>query len=119
MTMIRATKRPVEGDAVDSYVLPGLRDSAVRRDARKLLAAADKRYTIQAGERLSRFARPALIAWSREDKFFPPRYAERLAEALPNVQLEWVDDAYTFSPEDQPGRLAELVEAFVRQPAPA
>lgn len=117
LTLIRATKRPVEQEVVDSYAFPALRSAAVRRDARKLLKGVDKRYTLEAAERLRDFDRPALVAWSREDKFFPRRHGERLAELLPQGRLEWVDDSYTFSPEDQPGRLAELIAGLAREPA--
>jgi pimeloyl-ACP methyl ester carboxylesterase len=77
----------------------------------------DERHTLQAAERFGKFDRPALIAWSREDRFFPRRHAERLAEALPNARLAWIDDAYTLVSEDQPERLAELIAAFIREPA--
>ena len=116
MTMIRLVKRPIEQEAVDSYALPPLRDRGVMRDAKKLLAGLDKRYTLEAAERLREFHRPALIAWSREDKFFPGKYAEQLAELLPDARLEWIEDAYTFSPEDQPEKLAKLIGSFVREP---
>jgi pimeloyl-ACP methyl ester carboxylesterase len=119
MTLIRAAKRPVEQEAVDSYALSALESAGVRRDAAKLLRGVDKRYTLEAAERLPSFARPALIAWSREDKFFPPSHAERLAKLLPHARLEWIEDSFTFSPEDQPARLAELIAGFVREPAPA
>jgi pimeloyl-ACP methyl ester carboxylesterase len=119
MTLIGATKRPIEDDAVDSYAFPALGSGAIRRDLRKLLAGAHARHTLEAGDRLGGFDRPALIAWSREDKFFPTRYAERLAAALPQARLEWIDDSYTFSPEDQPARVAELIAGFVREPARA
>ena len=59
-----------------------------------------------------------MIAWSREDLFFPERHGERLAELLPQGRLEWIDDARTFSPEDQPARVAELV-ASVSAAVPA
>jgi pimeloyl-ACP methyl ester carboxylesterase len=119
LTMMRVTKRPVEPEAADSYALPGLRSSAVRRDTRKLLVAVDKRYTLEAAERFKDFDRPALIAFSREDKFFPNRDARRLAELLPQARLEWIEDSYTFSPEDQPGRLAGLIREFHGQRASA
>jgi pimeloyl-ACP methyl ester carboxylesterase len=118
MTLIRASKRPVDQDAVDSYALPPVDSAGVRRDIRKFLVGADKRYTLEAAERLRDFDKPALIAWSREDKFFPPRHAERFAEIIPDSRLEWVDDSYTFSPEDRPDRVAELIKGFVREPAP-
>jgi pimeloyl-ACP methyl ester carboxylesterase len=118
-TLFRATKRPIAPEAADSYGLPMFAIGDVRRDTRKLMQAVDKRYTLEAADRLPQFDRPALIAWSREDKFFPTSHAERLAELLPNARLEWIEDSYTFSPEDQPGRVAELIAGFIREPAPA
>jgi pimeloyl-ACP methyl ester carboxylesterase len=72
------------------------------------------RYTNEAADRLGEFRKPALIAWSREDRFFKPEHAKRLAQELPNARLEWIENARSFSPEDEPGRLAELIAAFVR-----
>ena len=59
---------------------------------------------------------PALIVWAAEDRFFPFRLAEALAERLPKSRVERVEDSYTFIPEDQPDRLAELVRDFAREP---
>jgi pimeloyl-ACP methyl ester carboxylesterase len=102
-------KRPVEPEVLDSYALPAVTDAAVRRDLARFMAGLDKRYTLEAAERLPAFDKPALIAWSREDRFFPPDHGERLAELLPQGRLEWIEDSRTVSPEDQPGRVAELV----------
>lgn len=113
------TKRPIDRPAEDSYVLPTLSSGAVRDDLKRVIRGIDKRYTNEAADRLGTFDRPALIAWSREDKFFKPEHAERLADELPTARLEWIDDSRTFSPEDQPARLAELIGDFVREPAPA
>jgi pimeloyl-ACP methyl ester carboxylesterase len=109
----RLAKRPIDRDAEDSYVMPVLTDRAVRSDLRKALTAFDKRHTLEAAAKLPGFEKPALIAWSREDRVFPPADAERLADCLPVSRLEWIDDAYTFSPEDQPARVAELVGSLV------
>jgi pimeloyl-ACP methyl ester carboxylesterase len=110
-------KRPIDPDAEDSYVYPPLTRPEIRRDLSRVLKTLDSRYTLEAAERLRDFERPALIAWSREDRLFPREHAERLAARLPDARLEWIDDSYTFSPEDQPERLAELIEAFAREPA--
>jgi len=59
------------------------------------------------------FNRPVLIAWSRDDHFFPADHARRLASDFPAARLEWIDDSFTFSPLDQPERLADLIEAFL------
>jgi pimeloyl-ACP methyl ester carboxylesterase len=103
--------------AGDSYVLPTLTDSAVRRDVRRVLPAIDPKYTLDAARRFGEFQRPVLVAWSRDDKFFPLDHAERLARDFPNARLEWIENSRTFSPEDQPERLAELIAGFVREPA--
>ena len=108
------TQEPIDSDAEDSYVLPILGDRGIRRDLRRLLNGLDPRYTLDAAARLSRFDRPALIAWSAEDRFFPPAHGERLARILPDARLESIPGARTFSAEDRPERLAELIGSFVR-----
>lgn len=107
-------KRPIDPDAEDSYLLRALADRGVMADLRRVIGGVDPRHTNAAADALGRFERPALIAWSREDRFFPPRDAEALAAAFPDSRLEWIDDSYTFSPEDQPHRLAELIAGFAR-----
>src|SRR5215467_7801313 len=113
------TKRPIERRAEDSYVLPVLGDRGVRADLNKMIRGVDKRLMNEAADHLTQFERPALIAWSRDDRFFKPEHAERLASDLPDARLEWIEGARTFSAEDQPERLAELIATFVREPAAA
>jgi pimeloyl-ACP methyl ester carboxylesterase len=107
----------IERAAEDSYVLPTLTNRRVREDMRKAVKEARTEFTNAAADRLGEFDRPALIAWSADDKVFPRRDAERLASELPNARLEWIEGARTFSPEDRPERLAELIAGFVREPA--
>jgi pimeloyl-ACP methyl ester carboxylesterase len=107
------TKRPVPDDVVDAWMQPYLSDPGVRRDTIKLLRGIDKRDTLQAAERLRDFDRPALVAWASEDRVFKPQNGRRLAELIPQARFETIDDAYSFVPEDQPERLAELIARFV------
>jgi pimeloyl-ACP methyl ester carboxylesterase len=99
--------------AGDSYVLPILTEPAVGADFARF--TPDARHTIDAIAGLRNQERPTLLAWSRDDRFFPQAQAKRLAADIPGARLEWIDDAYTFSMEDQPARLAELVAGFVRE----
>lgn len=101
----------------DSYALPSLRDAEVRADLVRVCRGIDSCHTIQAGERLKTFDRPALIAWSADDKFFPRADGERLARTIPGARFELVDGARTFSPEDRPGEIADLIREFVRERA--
>ncbi len=111
------THRPIERRAEDSYILPVLRDRRVRADLSSVIRGMDRRLTNEAADHLKDFERPALIAWSRDDRLFPLEHAERLASDLPNARLAWIEGARAFSPEDQPDRLAELIAGFVREPA--
>jgi pimeloyl-ACP methyl ester carboxylesterase len=113
------TKRPIDREAEDSYVLPPLTRRESRNDLARVLKGLNPSYTLDAAERLASFDKPVLIAWSSEDRFLPPEHAERLATILPDARLEWIEDSRTFSPEDQPARLAELIAGFVREGARA
>jgi pimeloyl-ACP methyl ester carboxylesterase len=96
------------------WVTPALRDRAVRRDATEFLLGMNRRHTLAAARRFGEFDRPVLVAWSREDRFFKVRFAERLAKDFPAARLEFIDDAYTFAALDQPTRTAELIASFAR-----
>jgi pimeloyl-ACP methyl ester carboxylesterase len=106
------SKRRIPGDVLAHWTEPVIRDRAVRADARKVLAGIDNRYTLEAAERLRDFAGPTMLAWATEDRFFKPKFAERLAADIPGSRLEWISDARTFVSEDQPERLAALVGEF-------
>jgi pimeloyl-ACP methyl ester carboxylesterase len=107
------TKRPIEREAEDSYVLPVLSRPEIREDFARVAAGLDPRHTLAAAEALRSFERPVLVAWSADDRLFPRSDAERLRDTFPDARLEWVEDARTFSAEDAPERVAELVAAFV------
>jgi pimeloyl-ACP methyl ester carboxylesterase len=96
-----------------------LRNRDVRRDLARVLRGIDPRYTLDAAERLRGFDRPALIAWGTNDKFFPFRDAERLADVLPNARIERFEGSRTFVQLDAPDRLASLVAKFAATPASA
>jgi len=107
-------KRDFAGAPTREWVDPYLSDRAIRRDTVKVLRGIDPRYTLEAAEKLREFDRPTMLAWAVEDRFFKLSYAERLAEAIPGARLERIEDSYTFVSEDQPERLASLIEEFAR-----
>jgi pimeloyl-ACP methyl ester carboxylesterase len=106
-------KHGIPDDVSASYVEPLRRDAAIRRDLAKVLKGVDKRYTLEAAEKLPSFDRPTLIAWANEERVFPEKDARKLADLLPNARLEFVDDCWTYIPEDQPEKLATLIREFV------
>ena len=73
----------------------------------------NKRYTLEAAEKLSSSDLPVLLTWAPGDKLFPIKYAERLARETPNARIVEIPDASTFVALDQPQRLADEIASFV------
>jgi hypothetical protein len=94
------------------WLSPALGDHRVRSDLRRFTGSLNRQSTVQAGARLSQFTKPALIAWSADDEFFPLEDAHRLAAALPSSRIEVIPQAKTFSMIDQPDILADLITDF-------
>ena len=97
---------------VREWIEPPLTDRRIRNDLRRFTASMKQQSTLEAAKRLPGFTKPALIAWSADDAFFPLEDGRRLAETLPNARLEVIEQARTFSMIDQPDRLAELIGEF-------
>lgn len=106
-------KRPIPPDLVASWMEPGLHDRDVKRDVKKVTTGMNKRYTLEAAEKLRGSDLPLLLAWAPKDRVFPIKYAERLAGEVPNSRLIEIPDARTFVPFDQPQRVADEIAAFV------
>ncbi|MGH2728365.1 MAG: alpha/beta fold hydrolase, partial [Actinomycetota bacterium] len=112
-------KHGLDQEILASWVRPAIRSRGVRRDIGKLLRGLKPEHTLAAAIKLQRFDRPALIAWSPDDKLFPMRYAERLAADLPNARLVRITDSWAFVPEDQPGKLIDAIKQFMLETAAA
>jgi pimeloyl-ACP methyl ester carboxylesterase len=105
-------KSRIPDEILDAWLRPGREDRGVAGDLVKVLRGIHPRYTLEAAERLAEFEGPALLAWAPEDRFFKRAWADRLAERLRDARVVDVPDSYTFVPEDQPVRLAELIAEF-------
>jgi pimeloyl-ACP methyl ester carboxylesterase len=106
-------KHPIDDLASDSYALPCLTDPDLLRDTAKVMSSADSTAVHAAGQRLiDTFERPVLFAWGPEDQVFPLANAERYAAHLSAGQVTLIPDAYSFTPEDQPERLAAAIAQF-------
>ncbi len=105
----------IPAELVASWMAPVLSDRGVRHDAKKVTAGMNKRYTLEAAERLSESELPLLLTWAPGDKLFPISAAERLAQETPNARLVEIPDASTFVALDQPARLADEIATFVQQ----
>ena len=105
------TKIPDE--LIASWMRPATKDSAVMRDAKKVTAGMNKRYTLAAAEKLRGSQLPIRLLWAPGDKYFPLSYAERLASEAGNAEIVQIPDAKTFVPLDQPQRVADEIAAFI------
>jgi pimeloyl-ACP methyl ester carboxylesterase len=106
------TRDPLPADLIESWMRPGLDNPGVKHDARKVTVGMDKRYTLEAAAKLRATELPVLLAWAPGDRFFPIKYAERLASETPNARIVEIPDAKTFVPIDRPDRVAEEIAAF-------
>lgn len=107
-------KHAIDDLVSDSYALPCLHDTDILRDTSKVMSSAASSPVHAAGRRLiAEFKRPVLFAWGPEDQVFELANARRYADALADGRVELIDDAYSFTPEDQPEALANTLAAFV------
>jgi pimeloyl-ACP methyl ester carboxylesterase len=105
-------KRPIPNKLTDAWMAPILSSSGVRRDIAAILRGISSRHTLRAAQHFGEFAKPVLLAWAPEDRFFGLPYAERMVKAFPNAHIELIEDSYTFVALDQPERTASLIAAF-------
>jgi pimeloyl-ACP methyl ester carboxylesterase len=107
--------RQLPHELIDGWAANYLADQGVRRDTRRLLAAlGDDAFMGQIAAELATFAKPALLAWAADDKFFPLEHARRLAAILPDARLELIDGSRTWVMRDQPQRTAQLIGQLAR-----
>jgi pimeloyl-ACP methyl ester carboxylesterase len=110
------TKR---GDsATVRWLGPVLTRQEIRRNTVGVLRSipAEPNLLVEAAQRLADFPGRALVVWAAEDRVMPPAHGRRLAELLPRARLVEVADSYTLIPLDQPGRLAQSIREFTREP---
>jgi pimeloyl-ACP methyl ester carboxylesterase len=56
---------------------------------------------------------PTLVVAAEHDTFTPMALAEEMAAAIPNAELEVIEEASHAAPVEQPDRIAERVEEFL------
>jgi pimeloyl-ACP methyl ester carboxylesterase len=103
----------IPDDLIASWMRPATKDSAVMHDAKKVTAGMNKRHTLAAAEKLRTSQIPLRLLWAPGDKFFPIKYAERLASEVPNAEIVQIENAGTFVALDQPQRVADEIADFV------
>lgn len=117
--MKRLAGRPVTKTgfppAIGRSYVTHTRPAGVYRDAARVTRQLAAVHTLEAAARLRGFAKPALILWSPEDRFFPYEHGWRLSRMLPDARLVEVYDSRAFLSEDQPLQTAAAIADFVRE----
>jgi pimeloyl-ACP methyl ester carboxylesterase len=103
----------IPDDLIASWMRPATQDSGVMHDTKKVTAGMNKRHTLAAAKMLQTSNIPLRLHWAPGDKFFPIKYAERLASEVPNSQIVKIENAKTFLPLDQPQQVADEIANFV------
>jgi pimeloyl-ACP methyl ester carboxylesterase len=106
------TREPLPPELIASWMAPGLNDPGVKHDLKKVTTGMNKRYTLEAAEKLRGSELPLLLTWAPGDRLFPLKYAERLAGEVANARIVQIPDSRTFVPIDQPQRLADEIAGF-------
>jgi pimeloyl-ACP methyl ester carboxylesterase len=109
-----ATHNPIESRIMESYTRPVRASAGARADLARVLRDARKADMHAASRSVAAFGKPALVAWAADDKFFPVEHGRALTDLMPRARFELVENSRTFIPEDQPGRLVELMLRFLR-----
>lgn len=105
-------------DLIDQWIAAYFADRDVRSDLQRLTAAlGDDEFMNRIATELAAFARPALLAWAADDKFFPAEHARQLAAILPRARVELIPGSRTWVMRDQPERTAQLIAEVARRAA--
>jgi pimeloyl-ACP methyl ester carboxylesterase len=112
----RLVKHPIEDRVFDSYALPAIEDDRILHDIAKAMRSASASHVRKAGEFLTaRFTKPVLFAWATDDPVFPLANARDYAGKFADARVELIEDAFSFTAEDRPERLADLIAAFIAE----
>ena len=77
------------------------------------IAQADEAYTDEIQELYPRLNLPVLVVWGQQDTWIPVDRAHRLAELIPQAQLELIDEAGHLIQFDRPVALATALHRWL------
>ncbi|GAA3575207.1 alpha/beta hydrolase [Amycolatopsis ultiminotia] len=109
-----AAHLPLSAAAHEMLTTPWLGEAGQAAFYRQI-AQADQRYTDEIEPRYGTLALPTLVVWGTEDTWIPVDRAHRLADLIPNAQLELVDAAGHLIQLDAPAALTAVVHRWLAQ----
>ncbi|NND73773.1 MAG: alpha/beta fold hydrolase [Ilumatobacter sp.] len=116
ITFGHLVKRPMSKSEAERVMGPLWSAKYARRDVRRAMKRLDPASTMQTVRAFDGVSAPVDIAWSADDRIFPPEHADRLAAAFPNGRrVDDITDSGSFAPLDQPGQVAERLRQLVER----
>ncbi len=106
-------KHKIDPRLIEAWKQPVASDPEIRQDCVAFIKQMSSVDTLSAARKLAEYPGPSMVMWSWEDRVFPRRDAQRLADLLPGCQLRWIEDSYVFAPLDNPGRTTSLTAEFL------
>lgn len=106
-------KHRIDPLLIEEWSRPAASDPEIRQDCVAFITQMSSEDTLAAAAELAHYSGPSMVMWSREDRVFPRRDAQRLADLLPGCQLRWIDDSYVFASLDNPERMKVLIGEFL------
>jgi len=85
------------------------------RDIPRFACGVARSELVESASWLSAFDKPARLAWGTRDTCFALADGRRLAEVLPQAELEEAADATTFVSIDRPDAVASAVQRMTDQ----
>ncbi|MEH6523314.1 alpha/beta fold hydrolase [Sulfitobacter sp.] len=74
----------------------------------------DPSHTMELADQMHELGQvPVKLIWGADDAWQVTDWAHKLNQAIPGSELTIIEDCGHFSPEDQPGRVAELIVTFL------
>lgn len=100
--------------SVEQYVRPFA--SVEGRDAfMRHLLALDSRDTAAVGARLQEVVAPTAVVWGQYDPFLPVSLGRRLHQAIPGSTFDVLPGVRHFTPEEAPGKVADVLTNLLRR----
>jgi len=100
----------------DAYNLPGVPEATkIFGEVRSKLVSdpnLNQRYSLEG--RLNRLTIPTKFIWGAEDKFAPPELAHQFQDKIPNIPIEFVEDAGHQVQTDKPEIVNKMVIDFCK-----
>lgn len=80
----------------------------------EIIKSFDHKYTMEISPFLYKIRIPCLILWGKHDGYLKPSCGYRLNEDIKHSIIEIIDDGGHFLPEDQPKKVAESIDRFMK-----